>query len=275
MKRPQAIAITSGKGGVGKTNLSVNLALALQRSTKNVAVFDADLALANAHLVLGCRASRTIVDAISGRCAVQDVLVSGPSGLKLIAGGSGLAELMSLSDEKRQSIISSISSIAPQIDYLIVDTAAGVEDNVIDFVAACDRVIVVVVGEPTAFVDAYASIKVLHQETGRTQFDIVVNRATNDTQGIQIFQRFQAIVSKFLPVALHHIGSIPNDERLGRAVSKCEPVIDSFPEAPASKAILSIAQVVLASPPPVVDEGAVGFFRPFYDRDVAAAEAMS
>ena len=253
----------------------MNLALALQRSTKNVAVFDADLALANAQLVLGCRASRTIVDAISGRCAVQDVLVSGPSGLKLIAGGSGLAELMSLSDDKRQSIISSISSIAPQIDYLIVDTAAGVEDNVIDFVAACDRVIVVVVGEPTAFVDAYASIKVLHQETGRTQFDIVVNRATNDTQGIQIFQRFQAIVSKFLPVALHHIGSIPNDERLGRAVSKCEPVIDSFPEAPASKAILSIAQVVLASPPPVVDEGAVGFFRPFYDRDVAAAEAMS
>ena len=119
MKRPQAIAITSGKGGVGKTNLSVNLALALQRSTKNVAVFDADLALANAHLVLGCRASRTIVDAISGRCAVQDVLVSGPSGLKLIAGGSGLAELMSLSDDKRQSIISSISSIAPQIDSLI------------------------------------------------------------------------------------------------------------------------------------------------------------
>jgi len=275
MKRPQAIAITSGKGGVGKTNLSVNLALAIQRSAKNVAVFDADLALANAHLVLGCRASRTIVDAISGHCSVEDVLVTGPSGLKLIAGGSGLAELMSLSDDKRKSIISTISSIGPQIDYLIVDTAAGVESNVVDFVAACDRVIVVVVGEPTAFVDAYASIKVLHQETGRTQFDIVVNRAANDAQGTQIFQRFQAIVSKFLPVALHHIGSVPNDERLGRAVGKCEPVIDSFPDAPSSKAILAIAQAVLASPPPAVDEGAVGFFRPFYDRESELARAVS
>jgi flagellar biosynthesis protein FlhG len=271
MKRPQATAITSGKGGVGKTNLSVNIALALHKAGQRVGIFDADLALANAHLVLGCRPNRTIADTLTGSCTMAETVIQSPHGVKMIAGGSGLAEVMGLSDEKRQKIIRSFGELSDDFDHLIVDTAAGVESNVIDFVAACDRVIVVVIGEPTAFVDAYASIKVLHQETGRERFDIIVNRASTAAHGEQIFSRFRAITDKFLKVSLNHLGTVPDDEKLVRAVGKCEPVIASFPDSPSAKAIMQIAERIRSTEPPMVDEGAIGFFRPQADYIRAAA----
>jgi flagellar biosynthesis protein FlhG len=265
MKRPQATAITSGKGGVGKTNLSVNIALALHNAGQKVGIFDADLALANAHLVLGCRPNRTIADVLKGNCTMRETVITSPLGVKMIAGGSGLAEVMGLSDETRRTIIRGFNELSDDVDHLIVDTAAGVESNVIDFVAACDRVVVVVVGEPTAFVDAYASIKVLHQETGRERFDIIINRAPNLAQGQQIFSRFRAITDKFLKVSLNHLGTVPEDERLARAVGKCEPVVSSFPDSASAKAIRDIADRIRIMDPPSVDEGALGFFRPHVD----------
>jgi flagellar biosynthesis protein FlhG len=265
MKRPQATAITSGKGGVGKTNLSVNLALALHRAGQKTGIFDADLSLANAHLVLGCRPERTIADTLAGSCTMAETVITSKQGVKMIAGGSGLAEVMGLSDDTRQKIIRGFSELSGDIDHLIVDTAAGVESNVIDFVAACDRVIVVVIGEPTAFVDAYASIKVLHQETGRERFDIIVNRAPSLAHGEQIFSRFRAITDKFLKVSLNHLGTVPDDDKLARAVNKCEPVLTAFPDSPSARAIMAIAERIRNTDPPMVDEGAIGFFRPMPD----------
>ncbi len=273
MKRPQAIAITSGKGGVGKTNISANLALALRRRGERVALFDGDLALANAHIVLGCKAKRTMADAFSSDTPLKDIMADGPEGLKLVAGGSGLSELMGLSVENRHRIISSFRDMSDEIDTLVVDTAAGIEANVVDFVEASDRVIVVVVGEPTAFVDAYAAVKVLHQETGRLNFDVVVNRARDEAHGADVFRRFRDITDKFLSANLHHIGTVPQDPRLVQAVTRRVPLLLSAPDSPAARAIDRIAGVLTSRSAPPVDDRSGGFF-PLVRGDAPLAEAV-
>lgn len=273
MKHPRSIAITSGKGGVGKTNIAVNLSIALQRRRERVALFDADLALANAHIVLGCKAQRTMADAFTSDTPLKDILSDGPGGVKLVAGGSGLSELMDLSPENRHRIISSFRDLATEIDTLVVDTAAGIEANVVDFVAASDRVIVVVVGEPTAFVDAYAAIKVLHQETGRTNFDVIVNRARDEAHGQDVFKRFRAITDKFLTANLHHIGSVPQDPRLVQAVTQRKPVLLAHPDCPASRAIERIADVLTGKSASPVDDRSGGFF-PYALAGARTAEAI-
>jgi flagellar biosynthesis protein FlhG len=248
--QPQSIAITSGKGGVGKTYLSINLAVAIQRLNQRVLLFDSDLALANAHIFLGSQVQHTILDALSDHMSMRDVLTDGPDGMKLIAGGSGLSELLGLSPDLRRHIVSMFSDLAPYFDYLIVDTAAGIEENVLDFVEAADRIIVVVVGEPAAFVDAYASIKILSQESGREEFDVVVNMARDEAHGREIFNRFRSISSEFLDVKLNHLGTVPHDEYLLQAVSRCEPIVKCFPDAPAARAIERIASAIMTSHPP-------------------------
>ncbi len=273
MKRPQSIAITSGKGGVGKTNIAANLAIALQRRKERVALFDADLALANAHIVLGCKAQRTMADAFSSDTPLRDILADGPAGLKLVAGGSGLSELMDLSPENRHRIIASFRDLSDDVDTLVVDTAAGIEANVVDFVEASDRVVVVVVGEPTAFVDAYAAIKVLHQETGRMNFDVVVNRARDEAHGAEIFKRFRAITDKFLSANLHHIGSVPQDPRLVQAVTQRVPLLIAYPDSPAARAIDRLAQVLTSKAAPPVDDKSGGFF-PYARATARKAEAL-
>jgi flagellar biosynthesis protein FlhG len=241
MKFRNAIAVTSGKGGVGKTNISVNLALALQKAGKKVTLFDADVALSNAHIVMGVQPAQTLADVIAEKKNISDVSVKGPLGVKLISGGSGLLELTNLSAEKRGSIIRSFRELEEDCDYLVVDTAAGIDDNVLEFVQACNRIIVVVVGEPAAFIDAYACIKVLHQANGVRNFDIVVNRVRDDAHGADVFKRFKSIVDRFLEANLHHVANIPEDTQLHASVSRCNPVVLSNPNARSAKAFVKLA----------------------------------
>jgi len=260
MHKSTAIAVTSGKGGVGKTNISVNLALALGKLGKRVALFDADLALANAHILMGVNPSRTVVDALNADLSLSEICTEGPSGIKLISGGSGLSEMMNLSGQNRRKIIRSFGELAADTDCLIVDTAAGIEDNVLDFVHACNRVLVVVVGEPAAFIDAYASIKVLSQ-TGRvTHFDIVVNRARNDAHGRDVFKRFKAIVDRFLTANIYHVGTIPEDDQLNASVSRCNPVVLSAPNSRAAKALEALAATITGPKASPINEDDEAFF---------------
>lgn len=253
MKFKNAIAITSGKGGVGKTNISVNLALALQKAGKKVTLFDADVALSNAHIVMGVQPAQTLAEFVAEKKSILDVGVKGPLGVKLISGGSGLLELTNLSAEKRGAIIRSFRELEDDCDYLVVDTAAGIDDNVLEFVQACNRIIVVVVGEPAAFIDAYACIKVLHQANGVRNFDIVVNRVRDDAHGADVFARFKGIVDRFLEANLHHVANIPEDAQLHASVSRCNPVVVSQPNARSARAFEKLAKLIDGASAPPTD----------------------
>ena len=229
MSTGYAIAVTSGKGGVGKSNLSVNLALALQKRGKKVALFDADLSLANAHILMGLTPEKTIVDLLANNGEIEDISMEGPQGVKLISGGSGLTATMNMSSDSRKSIITKFRNYSSQMDYLVVDCAAGIDDNVADFVYACDRVMVIVVGEPSAFIDAYATIKVLSQNDRVRHFDIVINRARNEKHGQDVFNRFKTIVDRFLTTNLYHVGTIPEDHNFHVGAGKCQPILLSAP----------------------------------------------
>ena len=259
-KRPYKIAVTSGKGGVGKTNIAVNLALALQRSGKKVALFDADLALANAHIVMGTHPKKTVVDALGEQVSLADIVTEGPLGVKLVAGGNGLAELMDLSHELRHQIVSSFEELAPIADYLIIDTPAGIESNVVDFVSTAQRKLIVVVGEPAAFIDAYACIKVLHQTAGVNHFDVVVNRVRDDAHGEDVFRRFKAIAAKFLTCNLYHVGSIPEDAQMLKSIGACSPVVLSAPQSRSARAIEDLAIRITGPKATPIDEGAAEMF---------------
>ena len=245
MQKGQAIAITSGKGGVGKTNIAVNLALALCKAGKRVVLFDADLSLSNAYILMGLSPKQTIVDALEADLPLSQVCTEGPMGLKLISGGSGLNELMNMSAKSRHRIIRSLRELSTEFDYLVVDTAAGIEDNVLDFVFACNRVLVVVVGEPAAFIDAYACIKVLSQFGRVTHFDVVVNLARDEAHGKDVFKRFKGIVDRFLTANLYHVGTIPEDEHLLASVNNCIPPLVSAPDSKASHAIEALGNLIV------------------------------
>lgn len=259
-KRPYKIAVTSGKGGVGKTNIAVNLALALQRSGKKVALFDADLALANAHIVMGAHPKKTVVDALGEQVSLVDIATDGPLGVKLVAGGNGLAELMDLSHELRHQIVASFEELAPVADYLIIDTPAGIESNVVDFVSTAQRKLIVVVGEPAAFIDAYACIKVLHQSAGVNHFDVVVNRVRDEAHGQDVFRRFKAIAAKFLTCNLYHVGSIPEDAQMLKSIGACSPVVLSAPQSRSARAIEDLAMKITGPQATPIDEGAAEMF---------------
>ena len=260
MRGSTAIAVTSGKGGVGKTNISVNLSLALSKLGKRVALFDADLALANGHILMGVNPAKTVVDALNADAPLKDIITQGPEGVKLISGGSGLTEMMNLSTANRRKIINAFGELGKEVDYLVVDTAAGIEDNVLDFVHACNRVLVVVVGEPAAFIDAYACIKVLSQSGRVSHFDIVVNRARNDAHGKDIFKRFKAIVERFLDANIYHVATVPEDDQLNAGVSRCNPVMLSAPNSRSAKAILGLAELITGPKATPVNEDAEAFF---------------
>ena len=245
IKFRNAIAVASGKGGVGKTNISVNLSLALRKLNKRVTLFDADMALANAHIVMGVQPKLTLVDVLDDRRWLSDVCTEGPLGVKLISGGSGLSELMNLSSDGRRKLIYSFAELESECDFLIVDTAAGIEDNVLEFVGACNRIMIVVVGEPAAFIDAYACIKVLHQMNGIQHFDVVVNRARDIAHGKDVFRRFKGIVERFLEASLYHAASIPEDSQLNVSVARCSPITIMNPEAPSARAIAALADFLI------------------------------
>lgn len=246
----QSLTIASGKGGVGKSCIAANLALALAGLGTRVKLLDADFGLANAHVLMGVNATASLRDAVLGGMALADIAQPVVPRLELLAGGSATSEMLNLDPAMRLQLIRNLDALAPTTDLLMVDAPAGASDNALSFVAAADRVLVVIVPEPTSFMDAYALIKAAHLEMGLDKFSIVVNMARNAQDAQAQFERFRAIAQRFLAVDLTLAGHVPFSAALRRSVVARRPLMRDAGAATTleGQAFLRIAQAIQRAP---------------------------
>ncbi|HET6976314.1 MAG TPA: MinD/ParA family protein [Pyrinomonadaceae bacterium] len=243
-KHSCTIAVTGGKGGVGKSNVAVNLALELAANGRRVSLLDADLALANADVLLGLNPRYHLGHVLSGEKSLADVVIETNGGVRLIPAGSGIEELANLPRAQQQRFIAELSAMEDESDFLIVDTPAGIGHNVTSVMNAASAVIIVTTPDPTAVIDAYATLKVLHQQSPGKPVWVVVNDVVGIGDAEQTFGHIQAAAIRFLRHPLVYIGTIPRDSELADAVRKQVPVVQYSPQTPASRALRLIARWV-------------------------------
>ncbi|EXJ09322.1 MULTISPECIES: MinD/ParA family protein [Nitrincola] len=256
----KVIAVTGGKGGVGKTNVSVNLSTALSDMGRRVVLMDADLGLANVDVLLGLRPKRTIADVLDGHTTLADVLVRVDDNMWIVPASSGTQEMTTLSEHQHAELIYAFNDIADSMDVLIIDTAAGISESVVSFVRASQEVLVVVCDEPTSITDAYALIKMLNRDHGMTRFRILANMVHSDTEGRHMFNKILTVTDRFLDVTLQYVGSIPYDESVRKAVQKQTPVVKAFPNSKSSLAFRQLAIKVDSWPVLKSPRGHLEFF---------------
>lgn len=256
----KVIAVSSGKGGVGKTNVSVNLAVGLSRLGNSVMLMDADLGMANVDIMLGIKPEFDLHHVITGQCTLDEVIISSPLGIDIIPASSGIGHMADLSEIEQASLIRSFSDLDRHVDVLIIDTAAGISKSVIAFSKAVQEIIVVVCDEPASITDAYALIKVLNKEHGVKKFKILSNMVSNAEHGKHLFAKLLNATELFLDVSLRHIGSIPMDEKLRDAVRLQTAVVDSFPASPSSIAFGQVTKRVDETPVVNMTNGYLEFF---------------
>ncbi|WP_444994683.1 MinD/ParA family protein [Aliikangiella sp. IMCC44359] len=259
-KPVKVIAITGGKGGVGKTNVSVNLSVALSQQGFRVMLLDADLGLANVDIMLGLSTKKNLSHVLNGECELRDIVIQGPHGLQIVPASSGTQNMAELSVVEHAGIIQAFSEIGKNLDFLIVDTAAGITDMVVSFTRASQDVLAVVCDEPTSITDAYALMKVLNRDHNLVRFHVLANMVRTSQEGRELFAKLNGVCSRFLDVTLDYMGSVPFDENVRKSVKKQKALVDAFPRSPASIAIKSLAKKVQTWPMPRDASGHIEFF---------------
>ena len=257
---PRVIAVTSGKGGVGKTTVSINLAVALGELGHEVLLLDADLGLANVDVLLGLSANRTLLDVIDGECDLKDIVITGAKGIQIIPAASGMQRMAELTEFERTGLIHAFGELERAAEFMIVDTAAGIASNTLHFCDASQEVLVVVCDDPASITDAYATIKVLNQRTGRRRFRVLVNMARYQTLTTQLFSRLLEVTDRYLDVSLDFAGQIPFDNVVSTAMRRRQCLIEGFPASKSSLAFKKLAQVTDNWPVPRGASGRMEFF---------------
>lgn len=256
----QVIAVTGGKGGVGKTNVSINLGVSLAKMGKRVALLDADLGLANVDVLLGLSPKRNLEDVLAGECSLMDVMLTGPGGMRIIPASSGTQRMAQLGAAEHAGLIHAFSEISDQIDVLIIDTAAGISDSVVSFVRAAQEALLVVCDEPSSITDAYALMKLLNRDYDLFRFRVVANMTRKPQEGQQLFNKLRQVTDRFLDVSLQFEGAIPFDEHIRKAVQRQKPVVEFAPRSPAALAYKKLADNVAMWPLPSTPRGHLEFF---------------
>jgi flagellar biosynthesis protein FlhG len=267
LKPVKVIAVTGGKGGVGKTTVAANLSVALASAGRQVMLFDADLGLANVDVMLGVQSRFHLGHVLQGECSLEDVIVTGPRGIQLIPAASGLSALACMSQAEHVGLIRAFSELYHDVDVLIIDTAAGINDSVITFSQAAHHVLVVVCDEPASITDAYALIKVLSREHGVSRFQLLANQTRRPGEGLALYQKFERVCDRFLNVRLEFAGSVPYDHDLRRAVQQQSAVVDAYPS---SMAAAAFKKLMCKADKWCVPTGARGHLEFFVERLVGA-----
>lgn len=245
MKR--VITITSGKGGVGKTNISVNLALQFAKKGLRTCIFDADLGLANINILMGIHPEYTLEDVIAGDLSISDILIHDPCGVDIIPGGTGVEKLSTMAPEGVSQLIDSFSCLEGY-DILFFDTSAGISRDVLSFCMASKEVLLVVTPEPTSLTDGYSLLKVLSLNGYRDPVKLVMNQAKNDRFALAVFNKFDETVKKYLPLEISYVGCLPADETVAEAVARQRPFSSLYPSARVTTGIARVAQFLLDNP---------------------------
>ena len=252
------IAITSGKGGVGKSNIAVNLAIKFAAAGKDVVLLDADLGLANADVLCNVSLHANLSHVINRKKELQDVLTSAPGGFRLIGGASGLSKMADLSDGDRERLVSALAELEQQTDVILIDTGAGISANVLGFTRAADHVLVVTTPEPTAITDAYAVIKVISRQNEPQRISLLVNQVRSGNEARMVHQRIAKVARQFLGVAVLDAGYMLADEQVSVAVRKRMPFTLGSPQCPAAMCVSQLAMRLEKGVAPQLDSG--GFF---------------
>lgn len=249
----KATAIVSGKGGVGKSNIAVNLAVALSSMGRRVVLFDADLGMANADVLCGLTPEATLEDVLRGRASLKDVLIPGPGGFRLVPGSSGVAAMANLDGLQRRRVLAQLSALDRVADHLIIDMGAGISSAVTTFAASAHRTLVVTTPEPTSITDGYGAIKTLLARGSTAKIELLVNMARSQEEGEVVYRRVERVVQQFLKVPLAMGGSIPHDPALPDAVRRRRPILLEAPWSPSAKALTRLAHHVDGRNSPMLD----------------------
>ncbi len=258
--RTEIIGVASGKGGVGKTTVTVNLAVALQQMGYSTMIFDADMGLANSQIALGCACPFNLSHFMSGQKTLQDIIVTSRHGVRLVPGASGVQELAALSGLQTSRIVQAFSSLEGEIDYLLVDMAAGISPSVLGFMAACQRRYIVVRDDPSSIADAYGTIKILMQDYGLNEIYIIPNAVGSEAEGHNLFRRINQVCAQFLNSTTNYLGSIQNDEMILAAHKKYEPVLEYAPRSTGARDFKRLAKSITQMPPIPTVSGGMQFF---------------
>ncbi len=258
--KTRVIAITSGKGGVGKTNIVANLGFALSKLGKKVLILDADLGLGNLDVLLGLAPKYNLSHVIFGEKSIPEITVAGPGNMNILPASSGIQELTRLSEEQKILILSKLDHLTDPVDILLIDTAAGISSNVMYFNATAQEIMVVVSPEPTSITDAYALMKVLSVKYSEKHFKLLVNLASNVQEAEDVFRQLRLVADRFLDISIEYIGYVLSDENVTKCVKLQKVVSEIYPDTQASRCFVSLAKKICQSSPARLPKGDTRFF---------------
>lgn len=256
----RVLSVTSGKGGVGKTAVVANLAVLLSRMGQRVLILDADLGLANIDVVFGLAPNHNLNHFFSGEQTLEAILVEGPEGIRILPAGSGVQRFTRLDSEQKMQLLEALDGMHSEFDFVLIDTEAGISENVTYFNTAAQEILVVTTPEPTAITDAYALMKLLSNQFHEKHFNLVVNFIRNEEEALDVYRKLTMVANRYLDIAIDYIGSIPRDKLMVEAIRRQQVLVQLFPECRTSQAFEALARTVLQEPHAVEPKGSIQFF---------------